>query len=59
MLFVICPCCNARVEVPATAVGPDRADSWNVVSCDDCDAAFNYDDEDVIEEGEPFDGFRA
>ena len=53
MFFVICPCCNGHVEIPAIAVGTDRADPWNVVTCDDCDAAFNYDDEDVIEVSEP------
>jgi hypothetical protein len=49
MFYVICPTCEARVEVPAgAAVGPERSDLWNVVQCDECDAGFDYDDEDVV-----------
>jgi predicted Zn finger-like uncharacterized protein len=50
MFYVICPRCQARVEIPADAVGPDRTDPWNVVRCDECNAAFDYDDEDVFAE---------
>ena len=53
MFYVICPTCEARVEIPADAVGPDRTDPWNVVQCDECDAGFDYDDEDVFTEEQP------
>jgi hypothetical protein len=55
MFYVICPTCEARVEIPANAIGTDRSDPWNVVQCDECDAGFDYDDEDVIESPEPID----
>ncbi len=55
MFYVICPTCEARVEIPADAVGPDRTDPWNVVLCDECDASFDFDDEDVMTEAEPTD----
>ena len=55
MYYVICPTCEARVEIPANAIGPNRSDPWNVVQCDDCDTGFDYDDEDVIDEPEPTD----
>ena len=50
MFYVICPTCQARVEIPADAVGPDRSDSWNVVRCDECNTGFDYDDDDVFAE---------
>ncbi|MBX9787811.1 MAG: hypothetical protein K2Y37_02755 [Pirellulales bacterium] len=50
MYYVICPTCEAHVEVSANAVGPDRTDLWNVVSCDVCDTGFDYDDEEVLAE---------
>jgi len=49
MFYVICPTCEARVEIPADAVGPDRSDPWNVVRCDECDTSFDYDDQDVFQ----------
>ena len=52
MFFVICPCCKTKVEIPGNAVGPLRADPWNVVTCGDCDTTFNYDDDEVIEADE-------
>jgi hypothetical protein len=55
MYYVICPFCQAKVEIPANAVGPDRTDLYNVVSCDDCEMAFDYDDEEVMDEPEPID----
>ncbi len=48
MFYVICPTCEARVEIPGSAVAPDRFDPWNVVQCDECAAGFDYDDEDVF-----------
>ncbi|HEY4312807.1 MAG TPA: MJ0042-type zinc finger domain-containing protein [Pirellulales bacterium] len=48
MYYVICPECGARIEIPDTAVGPDRTDLWNVVGCDECRIAFDYDDEEVV-----------
>lgn len=49
LFYVLCPCCESRVDVPDQAVGPNRTQPWNVVLCDVCDAAFDYDDEDVQE----------
>ena len=57
MFYVICPLCLAKVEIPANAVGPDRTDLYNVVCCDDCDTAFDYDDDEVVRE--PDDGSAA
>ena len=50
MFYVICPTCEARVEIPADAVGPYRSDPWNVVQCNECDTGFDYDDEEVFAE---------
>jgi len=50
MFYITCPYCDARIEIPANAVGPDRTDPWNVICCDDCSITFDYDDEEVIEE---------
>ncbi len=53
MYYVICPECNAQVEIPPDAVGPDRADLFNVVSCDECRASFDYLDEEVVTDDRP------
>ncbi|MBX9791041.1 MAG: zinc-ribbon domain-containing protein [Pirellulales bacterium] len=45
MCFVICPTCQAQIDIPDDAVGPNRTDLWNVVHCDDCGTGFDYDDE--------------
>ncbi|MBX3442140.1 MAG: hypothetical protein KF774_07015 [Planctomyces sp.] len=50
MFYVVCPCCQARIDIPDNAVGPERTDLFNVVRCDDCHITFDYDDEEVIEE---------
>lgn len=50
MFYVICPTCQARVEIPADAVGPDRTDPWNVIECEDCGTGFDYDNEEVLTE---------
>ena len=47
MFFVLCPCCESRVEVPSDATDPQREQLWNVIVCETCDAAFDYDDDDV------------
>jgi hypothetical protein len=52
MFYVICPLCEARVEIPVNAVGPDRDDLWNVVECDDCYCGFDYDDEDLMSDAD-------
>ena len=52
MFYVICPTCEARVEVPSSACGPDRDDLYNVIECDECCTGFDYDDEDVQQEAE-------
>ena len=48
MYYVVCPTCEARVEVPTNAVGPDRNNLWNVVSCDVCDTGFDFEDDEVF-----------
>lgn len=48
MFAVKCPECQTPVEIPANAVGPDRIDPWNVVTCDFCDLVFDYDDDEVL-----------
>jgi hypothetical protein len=50
MYYVICPVCEARVEIPGAAYGPDRTDLYNVTECDNCCTCFDYDDEDVEED---------
>jgi hypothetical protein len=52
MFYVICPNCQAKVEIPADAIGPDRTDLYNVTSCDACGTGFDYDDDEVITDGE-------
>ena len=52
MFYVICPTCQARVEIPAEAIGPDRIDLYNITHCDDCGTGFDYDDEDVTSDDE-------
>ena len=47
MFYVICPTCQARVEIPAEAVGADRTDLFNTICCDECDTGFDYDDEEI------------
>ncbi len=47
MYFVQCPLCGAVVEIPADAVGRERSDPWNVTGCDECNLAFDYEDEEV------------
>lgn len=47
MFFVSCPRCGAPIEIPPDAVKPGRNDPWNVMSCDECDFSFDFDDADV------------
>lgn len=47
MFYVLCPNCQAQIDLPDDAVGPDRSDPWNVVLCDDCGTGFDYDDDEV------------
>ena len=47
MFFVRCPTCGSEVEIPANAVGSERTDPWNIVGCDECSVAFDYDDAEV------------
>ena len=47
MYFVPCPGCGSPVEIPADAVGPERTDLWNVVECDACELAFDYENAEV------------
>lgn len=49
MFYVKCPNCDAQVEIPDDAVGPDRTDPWNVILCYECGTSFDYGDEEVIE----------
>jgi hypothetical protein len=48
MYYVQCPRCGAPIDIPDDAVGPDRDDLWNVAQCNECDSAFDYDDEEVV-----------
>ncbi len=52
MFYVICPTCEARVEITALACGLHRTDLYNVIACDQCDTGFDYDDEDVQQDAE-------
>lgn len=47
MMFVLCPTCEARVEIFPEAFGPDRTDLYNVDLCPECGTSFDYDDEEV------------
>ena len=47
MYSVQCPHCGAVVEIPKESVGIKRGDQWNVAQCLDCDATFDFDNEDV------------
>ena len=47
MYYVICLSCGMNVEIPPDAVGEDRTDPWNVTQCLECQAGFDYDDEEV------------
>jgi predicted Zn finger-like uncharacterized protein len=47
MCFVLCPNCQAQIDIPDDAIGPNRTDLWNVVHCDDCGTGFDYDDDEV------------
>jgi hypothetical protein len=47
MFFVVCPGCGSAVEIPETAVGPERTDLWNVCRCDVCNLSFDYDDQEL------------
>lgn len=47
MYVVQCPHCGSVVDIPHEAVGNHRTDRWNVARCDDCDAGFDYDDEEI------------
>jgi hypothetical protein len=48
VFYVNCIHCQAKVEIPPDAVGPNRTDPWNVTSCCKCGMSFDYDDDDVI-----------
>jgi hypothetical protein len=52
MFYVVCPCCDSRVEVPTDSVGESRTDLFNVIVCDLCDASFDYDEDDISEQDE-------
>ena len=47
MFYVQCPHCGAVVELPPDSVGVDRSDPWNVAECLDCDASFDYENDEV------------
>lgn len=53
MYYVICPTCEARVEVATNAIGLERSDFWNVTACDECGTGFDYDETEVVVEEEP------
>ena len=45
--FVVCRNCGDHVPLPDDSIGPDRTDSFNVVTCLSCSIAFDYEDSDV------------
>ena len=45
MFYILCPHCGKRQEIPADAVGADRTDLYNVVSCLNCGASFDFNDD--------------
>lgn len=45
--FVICHDCVDRIYIPANAIGPDRSDLYDVVSCPNCSTTFDYDSEEI------------
>ena len=47
MYYVQCPLCGSFVLIPAEAIGSDRSDPWNVIGCDECEATFDYHDDEV------------
>lgn len=53
MYYVICPACQAKAEIAADAVGPDRTWLWNVTYCETCGLSFDFDDEDVKVDDQP------
>ncbi len=53
MYYVICPECRAQVEIPPDAVGPDRTDLFNVVSCNEYESTFDDDDDQVMTDDRP------
>lgn len=54
MFYILCPSCQAKIEIPADAVGPDRTDPWNVIGCDECGVLFDYDDSEVLRDDTPY-----
>ena len=40
-LYIICPFCGARIELP------DDEDLFNIVGCPACDRVFDYDPHEV------------
>ena len=55
MFYVMCPNCNAQVEVLEDAIGPERTDLWNVNWCDQCGVSFDFDDDEVRDATSPSD----
>lgn len=53
MYYIPCPFCQTPIEIPADAVGPDRTDLFNVVSCYECGTGFDDDDEEVLSSDDP------
>lgn len=47
MFFVPCPNCGTPAEIPADAIGLEREDPWNVISCFECGIVFDYEDCEV------------
>ena len=45
--FVFCPACGTRVDLPED----EMEDPWKVAICDECGANFNYDPEDIQQDG--------
>jgi hypothetical protein len=52
MFYVVCPNCNAHVEILENAIGRERSDLWNVNWCDQCGISFDYDDDEILTDDE-------
>jgi hypothetical protein len=52
MFYVICPTCQAQVEIPGEAVGDDRTDLFNTICCIECGTGFDYDDDEIAHDGD-------
>ena len=53
MFYVLCPYCHGRIEIAATANGPDCSQASNLAGCDDCGETFFFEGREVAQEQQP------